>query len=72
MLDSSDEGVAILSLENAKASDSGTYSFTVTNEFGSASCSCVLTVLSNNSPLGKFFISYIIFYYIIYLTSAYS
>lgn len=54
MLDSNDEGVAVLSLENAKPSDSGTYSFTVTNDFGSASCSCILTVLSNSSPLGMF------------------
>ncbi|CAH1132932.1 unnamed protein product [Ceutorhynchus assimilis] len=53
MLDSNNDGVAILSLENAKPSDSGTYSFTVTNEYGSASCTCILTVLTNSSPLAE-------------------
>ncbi|XP_066250215.1 triple functional domain protein isoform X1 [Euwallacea similis] len=53
MLDSNDEGVAVLSLENAKPSDSGTYSFTVTNDHGSASCTCLLTVKHNNSCLAE-------------------
>lgn len=46
-----DEGVAMMSIENVKVSDSGTYSFTITNEFGSASCSAVLTVTNNYPPL---------------------
>ncbi|KAJ8956994.1 hypothetical protein NQ318_012159 [Aromia moschata] len=44
-----DETVAILSIDDAKNGDSGTYSFTAANEFGSVSCSCILTV-TNSYP----------------------
>ena len=45
--------MAILNFENVKPSDSGTYSFTVSNDYGSASTSCVLNVTGNESTLGK-------------------
>lgn len=44
MMEPNGEGVALLTLDNAKPSDSGTYSFTIANEYGSASCSCVVSV----------------------------
>lgn len=45
------EGVAMLCIDNAKLTDSGTYSFTVSNEYGSATCTAVLTVTDNYPPL---------------------
>lgn len=45
------EGVATMCIDNVKVTDSGTYSFTISNEFGSANCSAVLTVTNNYPPL---------------------
>lgn len=45
------EGVALLSIDNARAEDSGTYAFTIGNEFGTSTCTAVLTVTSNYPPL---------------------
>jgi hypothetical protein len=44
LLGQEDEGVAMLVIDNAKLSDSGTYSVTITNEVGSCQCSALLTV----------------------------
>ena len=44
MFGQEDEGVAMLVIDNAKLSDSGTYSVTVSNEAGTCQCSAVLTV----------------------------
>ncbi|XP_049818825.1 kalirin isoform X2 [Aethina tumida] len=51
LLGENDEGVAVLNLDNAKLSDSGTYSFSITNDFGTATCVALLTVTNNFPPL---------------------
>ncbi|KAL1516598.1 hypothetical protein ABEB36_000493 [Hypothenemus hampei] len=50
-----DEAVAWLTLENAKMTDSGTYTFTVTNDQGlSATCVCTVTIFDGKiSSLAK-------------------
>ncbi|XP_060534993.1 triple functional domain protein isoform X2 [Cylas formicarius] len=53
VLNSDEEGIAILSLDNVKPCDSGTYSFTITNEYGSTSCSAVLTVTNTIALLNE-------------------
>ncbi|CAH0547746.1 unnamed protein product, partial [Brassicogethes aeneus] len=53
LLGDNDDGVAVLNIDNAKLSDSGTYSFTLTNEYGATSCSCILTVLNNFQPINE-------------------
>ncbi|VEN44689.1 unnamed protein product, partial [Callosobruchus maculatus] len=50
VLGDNDEGVATLCIENVKCSDSGTYSFTLTNQCGSTTSTAVLTVTNSYPP----------------------
>lgn len=51
LLGQEDEGIAIYAIDNVKLSDSGIYSFTFTNDFGTITCSSVLTVTNLYPPL---------------------
>lgn len=46
-----DDGVVTLTINNAKAADSGTYICTISNEVGSTQCSGVLSVTDSLPPL---------------------
>uniref|UniRef100_A0A6P7GCH9 Triple functional domain protein-like n=1 Tax=Diabrotica virgifera virgifera TaxID=50390 RepID=A0A6P7GCH9_DIAVI len=44
-------GIALMVIENARASDAGTYCLTVSNEFGSITCTAKLSITSSYPPI---------------------
>lgn len=53
MLSQSDDGIAMLTINNTRPSDSGTYLCTVSNEIGSNQCSASLIVSDSLLPLSE-------------------
>ncbi|XP_076272417.1 trio Rho guanine nucleotide exchange factor isoform X4 [Rhynchophorus ferrugineus] len=53
MIETNGDGTAVLTIENAKPSDSGTYSFTMSNEAGPANCTCTVSVTGGGTTMAE-------------------